>query len=1386
MSAQESSRESDPLAELIGDSPGIEALREKVGRLLHHQPEARRFPPILIYGETGTGKGLLARGLHRAGPRADGPFVDINCAAIPETLLEAELFGFERGAFTDAKQAKVGLFQVAHRGTIFLDEVGLLPDGLQAKLLKVIEERSVRRIGGTRNESVDVWILAATNEDLATAIRERRFREDLYHRLAVLTLWMPPLRERGRDILLLAEHFLKRACAEYHLPQRTLAPDGRAALQAYRWPGNIRELSNVIERVALLSEAPLVTAKMLQLPDVPLSQPREAARPDEAISLATAVGTVERDHLLEALTQTNWNITRAAAGLGISRDTLRYRIQKHSLHPPGSLQRRRRGASGPKTPAPAVTAPEAPALAVVTGAPGTVPVPTGVRWERRRLTLLRAALAAPPESDSPLYASRALEVLVDKVRNFGGRVEELSPTGIVAAFGLEPVEDAPRRAAHVAMAIQKAAERARRGGTEPLAVKMGIHVDQFLVVQASGTIEIDLEAKRQAWTVLEALVTSAEQDTTVVSEAAAPFLERRFDLVPLGGPELAQGRAYRLVGHERTGLRFGRRMARFVGRRHELELLHSRLASAMAGHGQVVGIGGEAGIGKSRLLFEFRQSLAGERVTFLRGRCLSYGSAIPYFPILDMFRRNYRITESDRPEMITEKVRFLLQQVGMDPEEWAPYLLQILGVKEGTERLAPLPPEAIKSRTLETLRQMSLIGSRERPTVFAVEDLHWVDKASEECFNSLVEGLGGARILFLWTYRPGYQPPWMDKSYATQMALQPLSPQDSLSVVHSVLQTDQVPEALAERILAKAEGNPFFLEELSRAVGEQADHRLTVAVPDTIQEVLLARINRLSDEPRRLLQAAAILGREVSLRLLGAIWEGPGVLDPHLRELTRLEFLYEQTWAAEPVYVFTHALTQEVAYESLLIPRRQALHEAAGRALEALYADRLDEAIDRLAYHYSRTERADKAVEYLRRSAKKAAQGHAHTEAIRALQEALAHVERLPAQERDRQLLDLTLRQAYSLTLLGRFQEVQELLLRQQERLEHLQDPAVAGPYYFLLGRVSLFLGNVEQAVQSAARSITEAKRCGDKATMGKAYYLLAQEAPLSGRGRQGIEHGQQAVALLEPTGQQWWIGQAHWVVGLNHAQMGEFEEALQAEARAYAIGEAAGDRQLQASAAWASGLIRALMGDWEAGIEACQRGLQHSPDPLSIAVALGWLGHAYLEKGDFAHAIPLLQQSVQKLGQFPFAQFQGWFMICLAEGHRLNGEIEKALDLANQGLAITKGAKSSYGVGWSQRALGRIALARGSLSEAETHLNEALQIFESLQARYDLGRTHLDLAAVAHAQGKKAEAATDLRHAHRLFTASRVPKYVERTEQLAKAFGVALSGEPPDDLSAA
>src|SRR5688572_13309555 len=244
----------DPLAELMGESTAMVALRAQVHRLVQMQSSARRLPAILLVGETGTGKGLLARAIHRAGPRATGPFQAINCAALPEHLVEAELFGFEPGAFTDARRAKPGLFEIAGGGTLFLDEIGLLHEPAQAKLLTALEERGVRRLGATRGEAVDVSIIAASNLDLEAAARERRFREDLYHRLAVVTLTLPPLRERGSDIVVLAEAFLERACREYGLPPKTLDTDARARLRAYPWPGNVRELVNVMERVALLTD----------------------------------------------------------------------------------------------------------------------------------------------------------------------------------------------------------------------------------------------------------------------------------------------------------------------------------------------------------------------------------------------------------------------------------------------------------------------------------------------------------------------------------------------------------------------------------------------------------------------------------------------------------------------------------------------------------------------------------------------------------------------------------------------------------------------------------------------------------------------------------------------------------------------------------------------------------------------------------------------------------------------------------------------------------------------------------------------------------------------------------------------------------------------------
>src|SRR5262250_1688301 len=311
--------------ELIGQSPPMAALREKLRALLAREAQIRKLPPILLTGETGTGKGLVARIIHRNSSRSKAEFVEMNGAAIPETLLESELFGYERGAFTDARQSKSGLFQVAHRGTLFLDEIGLLPLSLQAKLLTVLEDGRVRRLGGTRSEPVDVWLITATNEDLQAAVRARRFREDLYHRLAVVTVALPPLRELSDDIDLLAEQALIRSCAKYAVPLKTLSAEARAAMRAYRWPGNVRELNSVVERAVLLCPTAVIPAGSLAFEATAGLHPSAVSTGDYA--------AWERQRLSDVLTQTGWNISRTAAILGITRNTVRARIARYGLHP---------------------------------------------------------------------------------------------------------------------------------------------------------------------------------------------------------------------------------------------------------------------------------------------------------------------------------------------------------------------------------------------------------------------------------------------------------------------------------------------------------------------------------------------------------------------------------------------------------------------------------------------------------------------------------------------------------------------------------------------------------------------------------------------------------------------------------------------------------------------------------------------------------------------------------------------------------------------------------------------------------------------------------------------------------------------------------------------
>ncbi len=1356
------------LGELIGESSGIEAVRGKVRRLLERQQDSRRLPPVLIEGETGTGKGLLARMIHRTGPRPDGPFVDVNCAAIPETLLEAEMFGFERGAFTDARRAKAGLFQAAHRGTIFLDEVGLLPEALQAKLLKVLEERSVRRLGSTREEPVDAWILTATNEDLRAAVRARRFREDLYHRLAVLTLMLPPLRERGGDIVTLAEHFLERACADYGTPAKNLTADARAALTAYPWPGNVRELGNLMERVALLSLENEVTAEMLALPGAPRAEPEVPARADRASSLDDAV----RHRVAEVLQQTSWNISRSAALLGISRNTLRARIEKYGLHAGEPTRSPRRAAeSAPRVPA--VPAPSP----VVAPAP-----PAPLRWERRRVTLLRAALLDPAEPDTQLDTSRALEALVEKLRSFGGRVEGRSPTGVVAAFGLEATEDAPSHAAHAAMAMQRALVRARHEGERVPAIKIGIHADQFLVGFGPGAAELDVEAKQKALAVLGALAERGEAGEILVSEAVAPFLERRFELFEFPGGAL--GRVFALVGRDRTGLGLGGHVATFVGRHREIEFLWSRFESAIRGQGQIVGISGDAGMGKSRLVYEFRQRLAGKPVVYLEGRCVSYGAATPYLPMLDVLKASCSITDADVPGVVRDRVGVALRDVAMDPAEDGPFVLHLLGVEEDTEKIAALEPDAVKARIFEALRQLLLRRSRQLPLVLVLEDLHWIDTTSEELFASLAETLAGSRIFLVSTYRSGYRPPWIERSYATQVALQPLAPDDSLRILRSVLGTDQVSDALADRIVFKAEGNPLFIEELGRNVREQAGASPVLTVPDTIQEVLRGRIDRLAPEDKRVLDIAAVVGKDVPFQIVEAVADiGRAPLRAAFKRLKSAEFLYETNPGPETEYTFKHALTHEVGYESLLPDQRRACHARIVGAIERLFADRLGEQVERLAHHAVRGEVWDKAVSYLRQAAARAAARSANREAVAHLEQALGALAHLPeSRAKTEQAIDIRLDLRLALLPLGELERSLPYLREAEALAELLGDQHRLGRLSVYLTGQFYLMGDHDRALEYGQRTqaITNALRdfsleVATNAYVGQIHLVRGEYRAAAALFKRNVES-----IVGDMTHERFGLPQlpavhSRFCLVLCLAELGEFAEGIATGEESVRIAESI-DQPLNLTVA-ASGLgtLYLRKGDVERAISVLERGLELSRTwniRIWFPRVASALGSAYALAGRMPDAVPLLEEAVERTAAMRLLSAQAPALTALGEAHVLAGRLAEALDPAQRAFQFAQQNGELGHEAWALRLLGDVALrsAQPDAERAQECFLRGLALSTELEMRPLMAHCHLGLGQAFRLADDRANAEKNLATATGLFREMEMRLWETRgVEELAR-----------------
>ena len=640
---------------------------------------------------------------------------------------------------------------------------------------------------------------------------------------------------------------------------------------------------------------------------------------------------------------------------------------------------------------------------------------TALEGERKQVTVLFADLKdstelikdLDPEAAQQLL-DPAIHIMMDAVHRFEGTVNQVLGDGIMALFGA-PIahEDHALRAGYAALAMQAAmqpaAEAVRRQHGVTLRIRVGLNSGEVVVRTIGNDLHMDYSAVGQTVHLAARMEQLAPPGSILLTASTLRLVEGLVRVSALG-PLPVKGLAEPVEGYELVGASSLRRrlqaaalrgLTRFIGREPELAALTQALARARAGHGQVVALMGEAGVGKSRLVYECLHSHRTQGWRVLESASVSYGKATPYFPVLDLLRRYAQVDDHDESRTIRAKVTGHVLTLDDTLQETLPALLWLLEALPEDSPFLHLDPPQRRQRTLVALQRLLLRESQVQPLLLVFEDLHWIDSETQTLLNSLVERLPTAPLLLLVNYRPEYQHGWGSKTYCTQLRLDPLEPASAAEVLHVLLGGDPGLTPLKQLLIGRTEGNPFFLEESVRTlvetgmlIGEPGAYRLaqalpTIQVPATVQAVLAARIDRLSPEDKRLLQTVTVIGHEMPLPLLQAIAELPEAdLQRGLSHLQAAGFLYETRLFPEREFTFKHALTHEVAYNSLLQERRRALHGRIVEAIEGLYPDRLTEQVERLAYHAVRGEAWDKAVTYCRQAGGRAVARSAYREAV--------------------------------------------------------------------------------------------------------------------------------------------------------------------------------------------------------------------------------------------------------------------------------------------------------------------------------------------------------------------------------------------------------------------
>jgi class 3 adenylate cyclase/tetratricopeptide (TPR) repeat protein len=1038
--------------------------------------------------------------------------------------------------------------------------------------------------------------------------------------------------------------------------------------------------------------------------------------------------------------------------------------------------------------------------------------------ERKQVTVLFADLKGSTEliqgldpEEARQLLDPALHVMMDAVHRYEGTVNQVLGDGIMALFGA-PVahEDHAVRACYAALAMQTAmrryAEEVRRTHGLEMQMRVGLNSGEVVVRAIGNDLHMDYSAVGQTTHLaarMEQLAAPGSIRLTAATLRLAEGLVRanalgRFPVKGLAEPV----QVFELIGvsamRRRLQASAARGLTRFVGRQTALETLRQALAQAGGGHGQMVAVVGEAGVGKSRLLYEFVHTHHTQGWRVLESAAVSYGKAIPYFPVVDLLRRYCAIEDGDDRRTIQAKATGQVLTLDDTLQDTIPALLLLLDALPEDSPFLRLDPPQRRQRTLDGLKRVLLRESHLQPLLLIFEDLHWSDAETQSLLNNLVASLPTARILLLVNCRPEYQHGWGSKTYYTQLRLDPLPPIGADEFLHALLGDDPSLAPLKELLIARTGGNPFFLEESVRTllesgvlVGEPGAARLaqalpTVQVPATVQAVLAARIDRLSAEEKHLLQTAAVIGTEVPCPLLQAIAEVPeGALYRGLAQLQAAEFLHETCLFPEQAYAFKHALTHEVAYGSLLQERRRMLHARIVEALERLAPERLAEQVERLAHHALHGQVWDKALVYCRQAGEKAMARSAYREAAGYFEQALSALQHLLETRATReQAVDLRLALRNALAPVGDHGQILACLREAETLATALDDPRRLGWVSLLLSNSFNIMGVHDQAIAAGQRALALATASGEAILYAQANYFLGSAYWLQGDYQRAIDCLRQAVACLDGERRRERFGLpllpaviCRAILAACHAELGLFTAGSTLGEEGRQIAEAVAHPGSRMVAAWGVGQLALRQGDLPRALPLLERAIGICQDvdlPVWFPLIATALGAAYTLSGRVTDAMPLLSQALEQTMATAMAGFQALCSLSLGEMQVLAGHMEEAQALAGRALVRARAHQERGHEAYALRLLGDIAARREppESEQAEAHYRQALTLADGLGMRPLLAHCHLGLGTLCARIGRSEHARPELSAAMALYRAMDMTFWLPQAAALTQVGG--------------